>query len=370
MATLTLSSLLLLIGLSTASPSDKRGLVFTPNNDFPQDNQIWVQSGSDLTWYYNYQSQPSPAYTSLSQDEFEFVPMMWGVTDNLNDTTFLDQVTTLIKQGTNITHVLGFNEPDGSTGTGGSAIEPRDAAQAWVANFEPLGKQGVKLGLPACTGGPGGLPWLKQFLANCSDIVSEGSKTRRNCTWDFLPVHWYDNFAGLASHIGERRATWPDADIWVTEYAFANQDLQTTQQFFNQTLDYFGKLDYIARYTYFGAFRSKASNVGPNAAFLNNAGKLTDIGSWYLGFGATDTLNLPIQSSNHILVQTTPEWRSSNSPRPRVRVISNPPDPPPHVPPPIRPRKAPPLRHRNASGTPFVSATSQVASALFLLVTY
>lgn len=81
---------------------------------------------------------------------------------------------------------------------------------------------------------------------------------------------------------------WPDADIWVTEYAFANQDLQTTQQFFNQTLDYFGKLDYIARYTYFGAFRSKASNVGPNASFLNNAGKLTDIGSWYLGFGATN----------------------------------------------------------------------------------
>lgn len=74
----------------------------------------------------------------------------------------------------------------------------------------------------------------------------------------------------------------------MTEYAFANQDLQTTQQFFNQTLDYFGKLDYIGRYTYFGAFRSKASNVGPNASFLNNAGKLTDIGSWYLGFGATN----------------------------------------------------------------------------------
>lgn len=84
------------------------------------------------------------------------------------------------------------------------------------------------------------------------------------------------------------RVRWPDADIWVTEYAFANQDLQTTQQFFNQTVDYFGKLDYIARYTYFGAFRSKASNVGPNASFLNNAGKLTDIGSWYLGFGATN----------------------------------------------------------------------------------
>ncbi|RFU72926.1 f5 8 type c domain [Trichoderma arundinaceum] len=288
MASRALLHVFLLAGLASASASasDKRGLVFTPNPDYPQDNKVWVQSGSDLTWYYNYQSQPSPAYASLSQDQFEFVPMMWGVTDNLNDTTFLNQVKTLIDQGRNITHVLGFNEPDGSTSTGGSNIKPQAAAQAWVANFEPLGKLGIKLGLPACTGGPDGLPWLKQFLGNCSAILSTGNQ-RKNCTWDFLPVHWYDNFAGLASLIGERRATWPDADIWVTEYAFANQDLQTTGEFFNQTLDYFGKLDYIARYTYFGAFRSKASNVGPNASFLNNAGELTDIGSLYLGFAET-----------------------------------------------------------------------------------
>ncbi|KAL7801010.1 glycosyl hydrolase catalytic core domain-containing protein [Trichoderma afarasin] len=279
--------ILLLAGLASAQSSNKRGLVFTPNADWPSDNQIWVQSGSDLTWYYNYQSQPSPDYTSISQDQFEFVPMMWGVSANLSDTTFLSQVRTLINQGTNITHVLGFNEPDGSTSNGGSDIQPRDAAQAWVANFEPLGKMGIKLGLPATTGGPDGIPWLKQFLANCSDIVSTGNQ-KKNCTFDFLPVHWYDNFAGLASLIGERRATWPNTSIWVTEYAFANQDLQTTQEFFNQTVDYFGKLDYIARYTYFGAFRSKVSNVGPNASFLNNGGRLTDIGSWYLGFGATN----------------------------------------------------------------------------------
>lgn len=207
MASLALLPLFLLAGLAGASPSDKRGLVFTPNSDFPQDNQVWVQSGSDLTWYYNYQSLPSaPFNTSLSQQQFEFVPMMFGVSSNLSDTTFLDQIKGLIHNGTNITHVLSFNEPDGSSSSGGSNINPKDAAQAWVANFEPLGKLGVKLGLPACTGGPASLPWLKQFLANCSDIVSTGSK-KTNCTFDFLPVHWYDNFAGLASMIGERRAT-------------------------------------------------------------------------------------------------------------------------------------------------------------------
>lgn len=44
---------------------------------------------------------------------------------------------------------------------------------------------------------------------------------------------------------------------------------------------------YITHYSYFGSFRSDASNVGPNAAMLTQDGKLTDIGSWYLGGSAT-----------------------------------------------------------------------------------
>lgn len=78
--------------------------------------------------------------------------------------------------------------------------------------------------------------------------------------------------------------------MWVTEYAFANQDLAATQDFYQVSAEYFDRVDYLARYSYFGAFRSDTSNVGPNAAFLNNDGKLTDIGSWYLGFGSTGVL--------------------------------------------------------------------------------
>jgi hypothetical protein len=43
----------------------------------------------------------------------------------------------------------------------------------------------------------------------------------------------------------------------------------------------------VTHYSWFGAFRSSVSNVGPNAAFLTQNGKLTDIGSWYLGGSAT-----------------------------------------------------------------------------------
>jgi hypothetical protein len=46
----------------------------------------------------------------------------------------------------------------------------------------------------------------------------------------------------------------------------------------------------ITHYSYFGAFRSDVSNVGPNAAMLTEQGKLTDIGSWYMGGVATNNI--------------------------------------------------------------------------------
>ncbi|KAJ4194781.1 hypothetical protein NW755_002198 [Fusarium falciforme] len=277
---------ILLAGLTSATPNGKRGLVYTADRNDPEDDKIWVQNGSDITWYYNYADYPSPVYADIPQEQFEFVPMMWGVGSDSSDTSFLDSVQNRIKSGTNITHVLGFNEPDTTSDFGGSNLDPKTAAEAWVANFEPLGRMGIKLGLPACTGGWSSMPWLKQFLGNCTQIKNKAG-IKGNCTWDYLPVHWYSNFEGLASHIGERLAEWPNAEIWVTEYAYAHQDPGPTDAFFRQTLKWFDESDFIGRYTYFGAFRSGISNVGPNAALLTNDGGLTDIGAEYLGLNTT-----------------------------------------------------------------------------------
>jgi len=78
--------------------------------------------------------------------------------------------------------------------------------------------------------------------------------------------------------------------IWVTEYAYNNQSLSDTQNFFNTSAQYFDRLSNIERYSYFGSFRSSVSNVGPNAAMLTQNGLLTDIGSWYLGGAATNNI--------------------------------------------------------------------------------
>lgn len=195
--------LLALSAVTSATASSKRGLVFVPNAQWPDDYKVWVQSGSDLTWYYNYGSTPSSVFSGVSQDKFEFVPMLWGA---ISDTSFLTSVERQIANGVNITHVLGFNEPNGPASSGGSNITPLTAAQIWVKNMEPLAAKGVKLGLPACTGGTDGLPWLQQFLGNCSTVLSAGSTTTKNCTYDFVNLHWYGDFTGLASHMGQYSA--------------------------------------------------------------------------------------------------------------------------------------------------------------------
>ncbi|KAI1186661.1 glycoside hydrolase family 128 protein [Nemania serpens] len=263
--------------------SDKRGLVFVPNEKTPEDNKIWVRDGSDLTWYYNYDPTPAPAFSDQPQSDFEFVPMLWG---SIEDTSFRDAVDDLINHGRNISHVLTFNEPDGPTQYGGSNIFPYKAAQVWVDNIIPLQEKGIKVGLPACTGAQSGITWLQEFLGNCSQLISTDGN-EKNCSYDFVSIHWYGNFEGLASHLGEYSAAFPNKSQWITEYNLDNQDLASTQGFFNTSAEYFDRLDNVARYSYFGSFRSDKSNVGPNAVMLNNDGELTDIGSWYLGGAAT-----------------------------------------------------------------------------------
>jgi len=171
--------------------SEKRGLVFVPSAKYPEDNQIWIGSGSDLTWYYNYGVQPSAAFASKTQEEFEFVPMLWSVSD-----TFLTDIQTMVQGGRNISHVMAFNEPDGTQTTGGSNIDPKVAAATWIKQIEPLRKMGIKTGAPAVTGSPRGFTWLSDFFSSCA---SQGT----NCTADFIPVHWYGNFEGLAGHLGQ-----------------------------------------------------------------------------------------------------------------------------------------------------------------------
>jgi len=88
--------------------------------------------------------------------------------------------------------------------------------------------------------------------------------------------------------------------LWITEYAANDQPLEQTQDFFRESAQYFDRLSYVERYTYYGSFRSDVSNVGPNAAMLTKKGALTDIGSWYLGGAATN--NIPSSANKQFTI--------------------------------------------------------------------
>jgi hypothetical protein len=90
--------------------------------------------------------------------------------------------------------------------------------------------------------------------------------------------------------VGQVNATYQNMTMWVTEFALANSSLSATQSYYNETIPFLDRVPYITHYSYFGAFRSSVSNVGPNAAFLTGKGLLTDIGAWYLGEKATGNI--------------------------------------------------------------------------------
>lgn len=205
--------------------SPKRGLCYVEGED-PADDKTWDGSESDLTWYYNYQAMPTDAIDS----KLQFVPMLWGAdssNDNADATSFYDTVKGLIDSGREIQYVLGFNEPDGCT-DGGSCVDPSVAASEWIDKIEPLQDLDLQLGAPAVTGSPRGLQWLQEFYTACDG----------GCTTDFLPIHWYGNFEGMASFMGQVNATYQNMTMWMTDFGFPGQDLETSQTFFNQSISY------------------------------------------------------------------------------------------------------------------------------------
>lgn len=211
-----------------APSSPKRGLIYISTADSAGDSNVWTSESSDLTWYYNYGPTATP---QLVGSKLEFVPMLFGKPSS-GDALFNTTVMELIANGANISHVLSFNEPDGSSSTGGSSVDPQTAATLYKAQVEPLRAKGLKLGAPAVTSAQSGFDWLSSFFDACGG----------GCSVDFMPIHFYGDFQGLASYLGQFRATYPNATIWVTEYGFPNQGLNDTQNFFNQSSQYFDRL--------------------------------------------------------------------------------------------------------------------------------
>ncbi|KAF4553711.1 Glycosyl hydrolase catalytic core domain-containing protein 6 [Elsinoe fawcettii] len=264
--------------------SNKRGIAFIGDSN-PSDNRLLSSNPSPLKWYYNWSPYPVSLLSTL-----EFLPMIHGLDATRDPRT--EQVISRLPASS--THLLSFNEPDGTTSSGGSSISPQDAARAYRDYVLPFrtgqraGGRKWKISWPATTGSGNGLEWLRAFNESCYELSPEG------CPADFIAAHWYGGFEGLASWLGTLDEFYNAngtgdgrKGIWVTEMALPQMSAEMTRAMMNQTLPYLDGLEYVERYAWFGAFRADEANewTGDGVALFDDNGGLTGLGATYLGDG-------------------------------------------------------------------------------------
>jgi hypothetical protein len=282
-----ITGLLSIFAATVLAQESKRGFAFIGDSHQP-DNRLLTSDDSPLSWYYNW--SPYPNNNLIPADRLEFVPMIHGI-----DATKDEQTERVIRSlPASSKHLLSFNEPDGSEGSGGSSISPKDAAKAYIDYVVPFrnGDSGGRkwfISHPSTTGSPNGLDWLRRFNESCYEIDSENG-----CPADFVAVHWYGAFDGLAGWLdtldefyNTNTSRSIPLKLWVTEMALPQQDADNTVSMMNQTLPYLDGEETVERYAWFGAFRTDDANewTGDGVALFDDKGGLTELGALYMGDG-------------------------------------------------------------------------------------
>lgn len=250
--TFTMTCVAVALALASGSfAATKRGLAFA---DSGNTGDIAVAYNTQVSWVYDWGST-APSY--LKNTDMTYIPMQWGK-DNVDN--FIDEV-----QAQNAKTILGFNEPDLSSQ---SNISPMDAASLWVQHIQPLRAHGVRLGSPAVSNAPSGIPWLSQFLGNCTE-----------CTFDFIPIHWYgeglDNFKDYVESFHGKFSS----PIWVTEFASTASNVNEVEDFCTDAVAYLDGQDWIKGYAWFALYRQES---GSHYNLLDVNGQPNALGDIYL----------------------------------------------------------------------------------------
>lgn len=267
---------------SHAGLSSKRGLALISDTS-DSDVGFLTSEESPIAWYYTWSPYPSGA---VVDDSTVFLPLLHGL-DAAEDG---ELVPILNRLPASATHLLTFNEPDHDEPSGGSDISPKDAAEAYLDYLVPLRDGDARtwnISHPSVTGSEKGLEWLREFNESCYEIDSENG-----CPTDFVSVHFYGDFAGLAGWLGAlnefynpSNSSEPETPFWITEMALPGEDDELNIAMLNESMSYLDDLDYVEGYAWFGAFRTDDANdwTGDGVSMFDSDGGLTKLGAEYLG---------------------------------------------------------------------------------------
>ena len=207
-----------------------------------------------MRWYYNW------GLGEETSAGMEYVPMVWGKAG-------ANRVTDLIKKK-NTTHLLAFNEPDGTDQSNLSADEA-------LKYYPKLLQTGLRIGSPACKEGAW-KSWLNKFMNGCK---SKGYRV------DFIAIHWYDWGDWLANKnpspenidamVNRMKKDIDDCynkfklPIWITEFnANKNRLTETQILFLVKAIPMLEAHPHVERYAYFQPNGDNGKRPG-NGEFLD-----------------------------------------------------------------------------------------------------
>jgi Glycosyl hydrolase catalytic core len=176
-----------------------------------------------------------------------------------------------------IHNFIGFNEPDIDSQ---SNMSVKQGLELWKTNVLPMKEKlkDMRFGSPAVSNGPGGIPWLEEFLTKLRGIDPSGV--------DFIVIHYYgsdvNHFKNYVSKVYELFKK----PIWVTEFACTNWNpaepigCQEVIQFMKEALQFLDGASFIEKYSWFGAMEDVGEDVGRSNG-LQKDGKLSEAGKMY-----------------------------------------------------------------------------------------
>ncbi|KAF2817457.1 uncharacterized protein BDZ99DRAFT_457194 [Mytilinidion resinicola] len=221
----------------------KRGLAY--NN--PALTKLFTGANSKISWMWNWDSAK---YNGVNSN-LVYCPILQS--NAASDTSKWNaNFATAWAAGSR--HAFSFNEPD-QCGGGGSCIQNVATAVAahkqWVQPLAAKYGNGIRIGAPsvtngvkdATTGSVMGLPWLQQFIAQCT-----------GCRLDFIVVHWYDsatNIAYFKQHLNDAYAAGGGRPVYVTEFAPTSGTDAQIQQFLKDAMAFMDSTSWVQWYSYF-----------------------------------------------------------------------------------------------------------------------
>ena len=217
-----------------------------------------------IGWWYDWSAQPSG-----HEGTPVAVPMLWGNGHRgglQNDWNRFSQFRSTWSSGNVPPYVLGFNEPDCTSGES-SALSVSDAVSTWEEYIAPLGNAGALLISPAMC-----KQLDEDFLMPFQQAISTPS--------DVVAVHIYktnvDDVKKVLDYYGNKYGK----PMWVTEFGCVDDTSFTpcweqwrANQFVNDVVNLFENDNRVYAYA--------PADVG-NSWAIGSAGALTETGQTYL----------------------------------------------------------------------------------------